>query len=84
MPLPAGTLLMSTSTATLEPAFQYDLGRQWASVSLIQFQAPGCFGVDSTFMCRSNVALSVTGMSNVTMTGIPTPTVSLASGATDG
>ena len=35
-------------------------------------------------MCFSNAALSVTGTSKVTITGMPTPTVSPCSGATDG
>ena len=35
-------------------------------------------------MCFSNAAWSVTGTSKVTITGMPTPTVSPCSGATDG
>ena len=35
-------------------------------------------------MCCSNEARSVTGTSKLTMTGMPTPTVSPASGATEG
>ena len=72
------------STCTSVPAFQYVFGRQCASVSLIQCQVPGCCGVEVTSMCFSNAARSVTGTSNVTITGMPTPTVSSASGATDG
>ena len=37
-----------------------------------------------TDMCFSIEALSVTGTSKVTITGMPTPTVSPCSGATDG
>ena len=66
------------------PAFQYFFGRQCASVSLSQCQVPGWAGVGSTVMCFSNAAWSVTGTSKVTTTGMPTPTVSPASGATDG
>jgi hypothetical protein len=58
--------------------------RQCASVSLSQCQVPGWLGVELTVMCFSMEALSVTGTSKVTMTGMPTPTVSPASGATDG
>ena len=76
--------MTSTSTLTLEPAFQYVLGRQCASVELTQRQEPACFGVAVTVMCFSNAALSVTGRSKVTMTGMPTPTVSPCRGATDG
>jgi hypothetical protein len=35
-------------------------------------------------MFFSNAALSLTGRSKLTITGMPTPTVSSASGATDG
>ena len=66
------------------PAFQYVLGRQCASVSLSQCQVPACAGVEVTVMCFSNAALSVTGTSKVTITGMPTPTVSPGSGATEG
>ena len=65
------------------PAFQYDFGRQWASVALSQRQEPGCFGVLVTVMCFSMAARSVTGTSKVTITGMPTPTVSPSSGATE-
>ena len=75
---------MSTSTLTSVPGFQYDLGRQCASLSLSQYQLPGCCGVEVTDMCFSKLARSVTGTSKLTITGIPTPTVSPASGATEG
>ena len=84
MPSPAGTLLTSMSTLTSVPAFQYVFGRQCASLSLIQCHEPRCAGVDVTSMCFSKAALSVTGTSKVTITGMPTPTVSPCSGATDG
>ncbi len=67
MPLPASTPLTSTSTSTLVPALQYVLGRQWASVSLSQYQEPVWAGVEVTFMCFSNSARSVTGRSKVTI-----------------
>ena len=44
MPLPAATLLTSTSTWTSVPAFQYVFGRQCTSVSLSQCQVPGWRG----------------------------------------
>ena len=69
---------------TSVPAFQYFFGRQWTSLSLSQCQEPGCAGVLVTFMCFSNDARSVTGTSKVTITGMPTPTVSPSSGATTG
>ncbi|MDT4886142.1 hypothetical protein FQZ97_1224560 [compost metagenome] len=75
---------MPMSTLTLVPAFQYALGRQWATVSLTQRHEPFWAGVAVTFMWRSKLALSLTGRSKVTMTGMPTPTFSPCSGATDG
>jgi len=53
-------------------------------VSLSQCHEPAWAGFAVTVMCFSNDALSVTGTSKVTITGMPTPTVSPASGATDG
>ena len=82
MPLPAARLLTSTSTCTLVPDFQYCFGRQCASVSLIQLHEPTVAGLAVTVMCRSNSALFFTGMSNCTITGMPTPTVSFFSGVT--
>ena len=49
--------------------------------TLVDTYAAGCA---VTFIRRSNAARSVTGTSNDTMTGIPMPTVSPCSGATDG
>jgi hypothetical protein len=68
------------STLTLEPAFQYAFGRQCATVSLTQRHEPCWTGVVATFMCRSKLALSATGRSKVTITGMPMPTVSPCSG----
>ncbi len=53
-------------------------------MELSQCHEPGCAGFDVTLMCRSNAAWSVTGRSKLTTTGMPTPTVSPSSGATDG
>ena len=53
-------------------------------MSLSQCQVPGCSGAVVTCMCFSMVARSVTGTSKVTITGMPTPTVSPGSGATEG
>ena len=63
------------------PGFQKCTGRQWTSWSLIQCQAPRCFGLLVTCRCFSIEALSVTATSNFTITGMPTPTVSFGSGA---
>ena len=63
------------------PGFQYELGRQWASRSLSQYHEPRWAGWLVTAMCFSKVARSVTGRSKVTITGMPTPTVSPSSGA---
>ena len=52
-------------------------------MSLIQCHEPGWRGVEDTDMCFSIEALSVTGTSKVTITGMPTPTVSPCSGATE-
>ena len=84
MPLPAGTLLTSMSTLTSVPDFQYDFGRQCASLSVIQCHDARCAGVDLTTMCFSKAALFWTATSKVAITGMPTPTVSPCSGATDG
>src|SRR4051812_18034421 len=84
IPLPAGTLLMSALTVTLVPARQNFAGRQCTSVSLIQCHAPFCAGCETTFRCFSIDALSVTGTSKRTITGIPMPTVWPLSGAIDG
>ena len=53
-------------------------------MSLIQCQVPTAFGEDVTVICCSNAARLLTGMSKVTMTGMPTPTVSFWSGVTLG
>jgi len=75
VPFPAATLLTSTPTATLVPGCQEVAGRQCASLLLIQFQDPACCGVDVTVIRFSKVALSFTGTSKWTMTGMATPTV---------
>ena len=54
------------------------------ALSLIQLQVPCWAGADVTCMLRSKAALSVTGMSKVTITGMPMPTVSPSRGATEG
>ena len=61
------------------------LGRQCASVVAEPVpRARAAAGVLVTVMCFSMAARSVTGTSKVTMTGMPTPTVSPSSGATEG
>ena len=57
------------------PAGQNSRGRQRSSVSLIQWKAPSTAGVVVTVVAASTAALSVTGSSNVSATGWPTPTV---------
>src|SRR3954451_13693804 len=74
-------LLMSALTVTSVPAFQYVAGRQCTSESLIQCQAPCWFEGFRTLRWSSMDALSVTGTSNRTITGMPTPTVSPFTGA---
>ena len=66
---------MATLTATLVPGFQNSLGRQCASRLPTQAQPPGWLGVDVTVILRSKAALSVTGLLNMTMTGMAMPTV---------
>jgi hypothetical protein len=66
---------MSAFTVTLVPAFQYVAGRQWTSLSLTQCHEPFWAGCETTWRLFSMAAWSVTGTSNFTITGIPTPTV---------
>ena len=66
------------------PGRQYSRGRQRASVEEIQCHEPACCGWEVT----AHVALEALrgpapGTSKVTTTGIPTPTVSPFSGATE-
>ena len=75
---------MSASTVTSVPACQYFAGRQCTSWPLSQCQEPRCWGTLVTVRCFSIEARSVTGTSKVTMTGMPTPTVSPARGAIEG
>ena len=55
------------------PGCQYCLGRQCASREESQYHEPACSGFEVTFIRFSKLALSTTGRSKVTMTGIPMP-----------
>ena len=65
------------------PAFQYVLGRQCASFDESQYQEPAWAGVVVTVIFFSKLALSTTGRSKRTTTGMPTPTLPPSRGDTD-
>ena len=65
-------------------AGQYSEGRKCTSESLSQFQAPSVGVEVVTFRWLSTAALSVTGSSKKTRSGMPTPTVMPSSGPIDG
>ncbi len=83
MPLDVLTPLRFVATVTSMSPGQYSLGRKRTTVSPVQDQAPSIgVGVETT-SARSTSSLFLTGLSNVTVIGMPTPTVVPSDGSTD-
>ena len=81
-PVPKDVLKPSAVTEIVECAGQYPVGVQRTESSASQLNVPaGVFGEEMS-MARSAAARSTTGLVNVTVIGIATPTTSPAAGAT--